>query len=175
MAGKNQVPKDFRRVVVAAAVGNIIEWYDFYIFGSLAAILSVKFFDKAHPVAALLSTIALFTAGFLIRPLGAFLFGWLGDKVGRKYTFIVTLTGMGLATAAIGLIPTFASIGLAAAFILFGLRIDPGAVPGRGIRWRDHLCGRARFGRASGVLHRLAADVTDAGHRGVPRGDRWHP
>src|SRR5690242_770351 len=126
MAGKDQVPKDFRRVVVAAAVGNIIEWYDFYIFGSLAAILSVKFFDKTHPVAALLSTIALFTAGFLIRPLGAFLFGWLGDRVGRKYTFIVTLTGMGLATAAIGLIPTFASIGLAAAFILFGLRMIQG-------------------------------------------------
>src|SRR5580765_3255069 len=121
-----EVPKDFRRVVIAAAVGNIIEWYDFYIFGSLAAILSVKFFDKTHPVAALLSTIALFTAGFLIRPLGAFLFGWLGDRVGRKYTFIVTLTGMGLATAAIGLIPTFASIGLAAAFILFGLRIVQG-------------------------------------------------
>src|SRR5438094_8317770 len=126
MAGKDQVPKDFRRVVVAAAVGNIIEWYDFYIFGSLAAILSVKFFDKTHPVAALLSTIALFTAGFLIRPLGAFLFGWLGDRVGRKYTFIVTLSGMGLATAAIGLIPTFASIGLAAAFILFGLRMIQG-------------------------------------------------
>src|SRR5258705_3871756 len=126
MAGKDQVPKDFRRVVVAAAVGNIIEWYDFYIFGSLAAILSVKFFDKTHPVAALLSTIALFTAGFLIRPLGAFLFGWLGDRVGRKYTFIVTLTGMGLATSAIGLIPTFQSIGLAAAFILFGLRMIQG-------------------------------------------------
>src|SRR5712664_2767716 len=122
----SEVPKNFRKVVIAAAVGNVIEWYDFYIFGSLAAILSVKFFDKTHPVAALLSTIALFTAGFLIRPLGAFLFGWLGDRVGRKYTFIVTLTGMGLATAAIGLIPTFASIGLAAAFILFGLRIIQG-------------------------------------------------
>src|SRR5216110_132322 len=121
-----QIPKNFRRVVAAAAVGNVIEWYDFYIFGSLAAILSVKFFDKTHPVAALLSTIALFTAGFLIRPLGAFLFGWLGDRVGRKYTFIVTLTGMGLATAAIGLIPTFASIGVAAAFILFGLRMVQG-------------------------------------------------
>src|ERR1700681_638660 len=120
------VPKNFRRVVVAAAVGNVIEWYDFYIFGSLAAILSVKFFDKTNPVAALLSTIALFTAGFLIRPLGAFLFGWLGDRVGRKYTFIVTLSGMGLGTAAIGLIPTYASIGVAAAFILFGLRIIQG-------------------------------------------------
>ena len=93
MAGP-QVPKDFRRVIVAAAVGNVIEWYDFYIFGSLAAVLSVKFFEKSHPVAALLSTIALFTAGFLIRPLGAFLFGWMGDRIGRKYTFLVTLTGM---------------------------------------------------------------------------------
>src|SRR5881227_1059507 len=125
MAGP-QIPQNFRRVVIAAAVGNVIEWYDFYIFGSLAAVLSVKFFDKTNPVAALLSTIALFTAGFLIRPLGAFLFGWLGDRVGRKYTFIVTLTGMGLATAAIGLIPTFASIGVAAAFILFGLRMVQG-------------------------------------------------
>src|SRR3979490_3426865 len=120
------VPKDFRRVIVAAAVGHVIAVCDFYIFGSLAAILAVKFFDKTHPVAALLSTIALFTAGFLIRPLGAFLFGWLGDRVGRTYTFIVTLTGMGLATAAIGLIPTFASIGLSAAFILFGLRMIQG-------------------------------------------------
>src|SRR5437773_7971208 len=89
-----QVPSDFRRVIVAASVGNIIEWYDFYIFGSLAAVLSVKFFEQSNPVAALLSTIALFTAGFLIRPLGAFLFGWLGDRVGRKYTFLITLTGM---------------------------------------------------------------------------------
>ena len=126
------VPKNFRRVVVAAAVGNVIEWYDFYIFGSLAAILSVKFFDKTNPVAALLSTIALFTAGFLIRPLGAFLFGYLGDRVGRKYTFIVTLSGMGLGTAAIGLIPTYASIGVSAAFILFGLRIIQGLCLGGG-------------------------------------------
>src|SRR5262245_2962302 len=101
-----QVPKNFRKVIIAASVGNVIEWYDFYIFGSLAAILAVKFFDKTHPVAALLSTIALFTAGFLIRPLGAFLFGWLGDRVGRKYTFLITLTGMGIGTGCIGLIPT---------------------------------------------------------------------
>jgi MFS family permease len=121
-----QVPQNFRTVIVAASVGNIIEWYDFYIFGSLAAVLSVKFFEKSNPVAALLSTIALFTAGFLIRPLGAFLFGWLGDKVGRKYTFLITLTGMGLGTGAIGLIPTYQSIGVAAAFLLFGLRIIQG-------------------------------------------------
>ena len=120
------VPKNFRTVIVAASVGNVIEWYDFYIFGSLAALLSVKFFDKAHPVAALLSTIALFTAGFLIRPLGAFLFGWLGDRVGRKYTFLITLSGMGIGTGCIGLIPTFQDIGLTAAFILFALRMIQG-------------------------------------------------
>ena len=125
MAGP-QIPQDFRTVIVAASVGNVIEWYDFYIFGSLAAVLSVKFFEKSHPVAALLSTIALFTAGFLIRPLGAFLFGWMGDRIGRKYTFLVTLTGMGVGTGAIGLIPTYESIGLAAAFTLFGLRMIQG-------------------------------------------------
>src|ERR1700739_5037199 len=117
MAGP-QIPRDFRRVIVAASVGNVIEWYDFYIFGSLAAILSVKFFEQTHPVAALLSTIALFTAGFLIRPLGAFFFGWLGDKVGRKYTFIVTLTGMGLATAFIGFVPTYPAVGRAPPLLL---------------------------------------------------------
>src|ERR1700720_4003010 len=121
-----RIPANFRRVITAAAGGNVIEWYDFYIFGSLATILSVKFFEKSHPVTALLSTIALFTAGFLVRPLGALLFGWLGDRVGRKYTFLMTLTGMALGTGAIGLIPTFESIGLAAAFILFGLRMIQG-------------------------------------------------
>ena len=117
---------ELRRVVIAASVGNIIEWYDFYIFGSLASILAVKFFEKGDPVAAFLSTVAIFSVGFLIRPLGAFLFGWLGDRVGRKYTFIITLTGMGVATALIGFVPTYASIGLAAAFILFGLRLIQG-------------------------------------------------
>src|SRR5215469_9110272 len=121
-----QIPKNFRTVIVAASVGNVIEWYDFYIFGSLATVLAVKFFEKSNPVAALLSTIALFTAGFLIRPLGAFLFGWLGDRVGRKYTFLITLTGMGIGTGVIGLIPTYQSIGLAAAFFLFALRMIQG-------------------------------------------------
>jgi MFS family permease len=126
MAQMAQIPKNFRTVITAAAAGNVIEWYDFYIFGSLATILSVKFFEKSHPVAALLSTIALFTAGFLVRPLGAFVFGWMGDRVGRKYTFLLTLVGMALGTGAIGLIPTFDQIGLAAAIILFCLRMIQG-------------------------------------------------
>ncbi len=121
-----QVPQDFRRVIVAASVGNVIEWYDFYIFGSLAAILSVKFFEPGHPVAALLSTIALFTAGFLIRPLGAFLFGWLGDRIGRKYTFLITLTGMGLGTGRNRLDPELPVHRLDAAILLFTLRMIQG-------------------------------------------------
>ncbi|MGH7521054.1 MAG: MFS transporter, partial [Gemmatimonadales bacterium] len=122
----NQDARSLRRVVIAAAVGNIIEWYDFYVFGSLASILSVKFFEPTHPVAALLSTIALFTIGFLIRPLGALLFGRIGDLVGRKYTFLVTLSGMGISTALIGVVPTYASIGLSAAIVLFLLRLVQG-------------------------------------------------
>ena len=150
----SEIPKNFRRVITAAAGGNVIEWYDFYIFGSLAAILSVKFFEKTHPVAALLSTIALFTAGFLIRPLGAFLFGWVGDRVGRKYTFLITLTGMALGTGAIGLIPTFDSIGLAAAVILFCLRMVQG------------LCLGGQYG---GAITYVAEHVSDE-HRGYYTG-----
>jgi len=126
MAALSISGKELRRVVIAASVGNIIEWYDFYIFGSLAAILAVKFFDKTHPVAAFLSTVAIFSVGFLFLPLEAFVFGWLGDRVGRKYTFIATLSGMGISTAVIGMIPTYAQIGLTAAFILFALRLIQG-------------------------------------------------
>src|SRR6267142_389738 len=118
--------QELRRVVIAAAVGNIIEWYDFYIFGSLAAILAVQFFSKSDPVAAFLSTVAIFSVGFLIRPLGAFVFGRIGDLVGRKYTFLVTLSGMGLSTALIGVVPTYARIGLTAAILLFLLRLVQG-------------------------------------------------
>ena len=169
-----QIPKDFRRVIVAAAVGNVIEWYDFYIFGSLAAILSVKFFEKTHPVAALLSTIALFTAGFLIRPLGAFLFGWLGDRVGRKYTFLITLTGMGLGTGVIGLIPTYEQIGLTAAFLLFALRMIQGLCLGGEYGGAITYVAEHVSDERRGYLHRLAADLADARHRGVAGGDRRH-
>jgi MFS family permease len=126
----NLQPRDLRRVVVAAAVGNIIEWYDFYVFGSLASILSVKFFEQSHPVAALLSTIALFTIGFLIRPLGALVFGRIGDLVGRKYTFLVTILVMGLATALVGVLPTYAQIGIGAPILLVVLRLLQGLAPG---------------------------------------------
>src|SRR5439155_656208 len=118
--------KELRRVVIAAAVGNVIEWYDFYIFGSLAALLSVKFFEQGPGGGALIRTVGTFTAGFLIRPLGAFVFGRVGDIVGRKYTFLITLSGMGLSTALIGAVPSYAKIGAAAGFILLFLRLIQG-------------------------------------------------
>src|SRR5919109_4536147 len=154
MPAPNISLKELRRVVIAAAVGNIIEWYDFSIFGSLASILAVKFFEKGHPVAAFLSTVAIFSVGFLIRPLGAFVFGWVGDKVGRKYTFIVTLTGMGVATALIGVVPSYATIGLAAAIILFLLRLIQG------------LCLGGEYG---GAITYVAEHIEDE-HRGYHTG-----
>src|SRR5216117_1005772 len=118
--------KALRRVVIAAAVGNVIEWYDFYIFGSLAAILSVQFFAEGGSGAGLIKTVGTFTAGFLIRPFGAFLFGRIGDLVGRKYTFLITLSGMGLSTALIGLVPSYAKIGALAGVLLLLLRLIQG-------------------------------------------------
>src|SRR2546430_7667936 len=90
--------KDLRRVVIAAAVGNVIEWYDFYIFGSLATLLATKFFAAGASGPALIKYVRTFTAGFFIPPLCAFLFGRVGDIVGRKCTFLITLTCMGLVT-----------------------------------------------------------------------------
>ncbi len=118
--------KELRRVVIAAAVGNVIEWYDFYIFGSLAALLSVKFFAAGASGSALIKTVGTFTAGFLIRPFGAFVFGRVGDLVGRKYTFLVTLSGMGLSTALIGVVPSYARIGVTAGILLLVLRLIQG-------------------------------------------------
>jgi MFS family permease len=118
--------KDLRRVVIAAAVGNVIEWYDFYIFGSLATILAVQFFAQGASGAALIKTVGTFTAGFLVRPFGALVFGRVGDLVGRKYTFLVTLSGMGVSTALIGFVPSYAKIGVAAGVLLLVLRLIQG-------------------------------------------------
>src|SRR5256885_9517989 len=118
--------KDLRRVVIAAAVGNVIEWYDFYIFGSLAVLLASKFFAESKSGSDLIKYVGTFTAGFFIRPFGAFLFGRVGDLVGRKYTFLITLSGMGLSTALIGLVPSYAKIGALAGVLLLLLRLIQG-------------------------------------------------
>ena len=117
-------------VISASSVGTLIEWYDFYIFGSLAAILSSQFFPKDNPTAALLSTLATFAAGFVVRPFGALVFGRLGDLVGRKYTFLVTLVLMGGSTFLIGLIPGYETIGFWAPLLVLILRLVQGLALG---------------------------------------------
>src|SRR5688500_15096692 len=117
-------------VITASSVGTLIEWYDFYIFGSLATILSTQFFPQGSPTVAFLSTLAAFAAGFIVRPFGAIVFGRLGDLVGRKYTFMVTLVLMGGSTFAIGLVPGYATLGIFAPIIVLILRLLQGLALG---------------------------------------------
>lgn len=117
-------------MITASSVGTLIEWYDFYIFGSLATILSEQFFPKSNPTAAILSTLAFFAAGFVVRPFGAIFFGRLGDLIGRKYTFLVTLILMGGSTFAIGLVPSYSSIGLFAPLLVLIFRLIQGLALG---------------------------------------------
>jgi MFS family permease len=117
-------------VITASSMGTLIEWYDFYIFGSLAVVLSTKFFPDTNPTAAFLSTLATFAAGFVVRPFGALFFGRLGDIIGRKYTFMVTLLLMGGATFVIGCVPSFETIGYAAPIIVLLMRLLQGLALG---------------------------------------------
>jgi len=117
-------------VIGASSVGTLIEWYDFYIFGMLATILSKQFFPAEAGTAALLSTLAIFAAGFIVRPFGALVFGRLGDLIGRKHTFLLTLVIMGGSTFAIGLVPGFKTIGWAAPILVLILRLLQGLALG---------------------------------------------
>lgn len=122
--------KGIRKVIFASSVGTLIEWYDFYIFGSLATVIASQFFPKTNPTAALLSTLATFAAGFIVRPFGALVFGRLGDLIGRKYTFLLTLIIMGGSTFAIGLVPGYSKIGFAAPVLVLLLRLLQGLALG---------------------------------------------
>jgi MFS family permease len=117
-------------VISASAAGTVIEWYDFYIYGVLAAFFASQFFPSGDPVAALLLSLATFGAGFAVRPFGAAFFGRIGDIVGRKFTFLVTITVMGVSTALVGFLPTFAQIGILAPIILVTLRLAQGLALG---------------------------------------------
>ncbi|HST37322.1 MAG TPA: MFS transporter [Allosphingosinicella sp.] len=119
-----------RLVIVASSLGTVFEWYDFFIYGTLAPVIAMHFFPATNPTAALLLTLATFGAGFGVRPIGAILFGILGDKLGRKYTFLVTITLMGIATAAVGLLPTYAQVGIAAPILLVICRLLQGLALG---------------------------------------------
>src|SRR6266849_579809 len=119
-----------KKIIFASGLGTMIEWYDFYIFGSLAAVMSALLFPGKDPTWDLIKTWALFATGFLVRPFGAIVFGRIGDLVGRKYAFLVTLTVMGLSTFLIGCLPTYAKIGLLAPTILLFLRLLQGLALG---------------------------------------------
>src|SRR6266436_4557624 len=118
------------RVILASSVGTMIEWYDFYIFGSLAAVLSTKFYPPGNPTFAFIAYLSTFAVGFMVRPFGALFFGRIGDLVGRKYAFLVTLTVMGFGTFLIGLMPTYATAGWFAPIALIGIRVLQGLALG---------------------------------------------
>jgi MFS family permease len=118
------------KVIAASSVGTTIEWYDFYIFGSLAAIISTQFFPGGNPTASFLKTLATFAVGFAVRPFGALVFGRIGDLIGRKFAFLATLLIMGGSTAAIGFLPGYARIGIAAPIVLVILRLLQGLALG---------------------------------------------
>ncbi|MDX2222348.1 MAG: MFS transporter [Rhodospirillaceae bacterium] len=128
--GSARMTREERRVIVASSLGTVFEWYDFYLYGSLAAVISTQFFAGVNETAAFVFALLAFAAGFAVRPFGALVFGRIGDMVGRKYTFLVTIVIMGGATFAVGLLPNYAAIGVAAPIILIALRLLQGLALG---------------------------------------------
>ncbi len=122
--------RDVRRVILASSLGTVFEWYDFYLYGSLAAIISRQFFSGVNPTAAFIFALLAFAAGFAVRPFGALFFGRLGDLVGRKHTFLITIVIMGVSTFVVGILPSYATIGFAAPVILVLLRLLQGLALG---------------------------------------------
>ncbi|MEP7102086.1 MAG: MFS transporter [Burkholderiales bacterium] len=119
-----------KKVIFASSLGTVFEWYDFYLYGSLAAIIAKQFFSGLDPSSGFIFALLAFAAGFIVRPFGALVFGRLGDMIGRKYTFLVTIVIMGLSTFIVGILPSYASIGVAAPVILIGLRLLQGLALG---------------------------------------------
>jgi len=122
--------KEEKKVIFASSLGTVFEWYDFYLYGSLAVFIGKQFFSALDPTAQFIASLLAFAAGFIVRPFGALVFGRLGDMIGRKYTFLVTILIMGLSTFIVGVLPSYASIGVAAPIILIGLRILQGLALG---------------------------------------------
>jgi hypothetical protein len=130
MATRILTPAETRSVIFASSLGTVFEWYDFYLYGSLAAIISRQFFSGFNPTAAFIFALLAFAAGFAVRPFGALVFGRMGDLVGRKYTFLITIVIMGVSTSIVGILPSYAKIGFAAPVILIILRMLQGLALG---------------------------------------------
>jgi hypothetical protein len=159
------------QVIAASSVGTMIEWYDFYIFGSLATVISPLFYPPGNDTLAYFAYLSTFAVGFIVRPFGALFFGRIGDLVGRKYAFLITLLIMGGATAVIGILPTYASIGLLAPVALLVIPYSAGSCTRRRV-WRSGgLRCRARARREARVLHQLHSDHRDIGLVRVAGGD----
>lgn len=122
--------REEKKVIFASSLGTVFEWYDFYLYGSLAAIIAKQFFSGLDPTAAFIFALLAFAAGFLVRPFGALVFGRLGDMIGRKYTFLITILIMGTSTFIVGLLPSYTTIGAAAPVILIMLRLLQGLALG---------------------------------------------
>src|SRR3954468_786919 len=125
-AASKPMTREEKKVIFASSLGTVFEWYDFYLYGSLAPIIAVQFFSGLDPTSAYIFALLAFAAGFLVRPFGAIFFGRIGDMIGRKYTFLITILIMGSSTFVVGLLPGYASIGVAAPVILIALRLLQG-------------------------------------------------
>lgn len=158
-----------KKVIFASSLGTVFEWYDFYLAGSLAVYISKTFFSGVNPTAGFIFTLLGFAAGFAVRPFGAIVFGRLGDMVGRKYTFLVTIVIMGLSTFLIGFLPGYATIGIAAPIIFIAMRLLQGLALGGEYGGRD-LC---RGARAVEQARRLdSVDPDDCDPRPLHLADR---
>ncbi len=129
-AGSGGITSGHKKVIFASSLGTVFEWYDFYLYGSLAAIIAKQFFSALNPTSGFIFALLAFAAGFAVRPFGALMFGRLGDMVGRKHTFLITIVIMGISTFLVGVLPSYASIGVAAPIILIGLRMLQGLALG---------------------------------------------
>ena len=152
----NNAHPDFKpeekRVIFASSLGTVFEWYDFYLYAVLAPFFAALFFPPGNQTAALLSAFAAYAAGFLVRPFGALLFGRIGDLVGRKYTFLITIVVMGASTFAVGLLPTYATLGWAAPILMVSLRLLQGLALGGGAV--SHVPRRLSGGRGAARQNR---------------------
>ena len=167
--------KDERFVILASSLGTVFEWYDFYLYGSLASIIGAQFFSAYPPATRDIFALLAFAAGFLVRPFGAIVFGRVGDIVGRKYTFLVTILIMGLSTFIVGLLPNAATIGIAAPIILIALRLLQGlALGGEYGGAATYVAEHAPHGQAR-LLHLVHPDHGDARPVPVAAGDPVHP
>ena len=157
-ARKRPMTGEERKVIIASSAGTIFEWYDFYLYGSLAAIIGAQFFSAYPEATRNIFALLAFAAGFVVRPFGALVFGRLGDLIGRKYTFLITILIMGLSTFLVGLLPSYDTIGTAAPIVLIALRMAAGPRARRRVRRRRDLRRRARAAEQARLLHELDPD-----------------